>query len=157
MTNNQDGNDNNEVLGTDILNAAVALADHQENYDGKFRSLESTSVSYLSEDSSSLDNTVGQSSYKYFSNTQNNLESSTPSSLQENSECKPDKKKGVQYIQEYGHNAQGMRHQFKRNTDIGDEFSELHAATDNGSHGEGEDQTSRAMRSVTLTQTGRKI
>ena len=155
MTNNQDGNDNNEVLGTDILNAAVALADHRDNFDGKYRSLESTSVSYLSEDSSSLDNTMGQSSYKFFSNTQNNLESSTPSSMQETSECKPDKKKG--YIQEYGHNSQGMIHQFKRNVDIGDEFSELHAATDNGSHGAGNNQTSRAMRSVTLTQTGRKI
>jgi hypothetical protein len=156
MTNNQDDNDNNEVLGTDILNAAVALADHQENYDGKFRSLESTSVSYLSEDSSSLDNAMGQSSYKFFSKKQNNLESSTPSSMKESSKRIPGKKKGAQYIQEYGHSSQGMIHQFKRNADIGDEFSDLHAATDNGSHGEGENQTSRGIRSVTLTPTGKK-
>ena len=158
IRNNQDGN---QVMEADIINAAGALADHQENFDGKFRDVENTSVSYLSEDSSSLDNTMGESSYKFFTNSQNSLASAnssgqTPSCIQENSERISEKKKGIQYIQEYEHNSQGVLHQFTKNNEIGEEFSDLHSANDNGSNGEGESHKSRTIRSVTLTQTGTK-
>ena len=45
--------DNGEVLGTDILNAAVVLADHQRDFSDKLKNLESTT-----DDLSSSENVI---------------------------------------------------------------------------------------------------
>ena len=94
---NQDNNDNNEVLGTDILNAAVALADHQGAFSGKFKNFENTSVSYHTQDTSSSDNVMGNSSYEFLTNAQNNRTSSN---------CR-DRNCGDEFLEEQAANDEG--------------------------------------------------
>ena len=72
----RDGNENNEVLSTDILSAAEELADHkQESLGNTFLSLDNNSSSHLKQDrpSSSDLSSVRNSAYEY-SFRQNNAD-----------------------------------------------------------------------------------
>ena len=140
--NNQDDNDNSGVLGTDILNAAGALADNQEaSFGAKFRNFEGNS----SKSNSSSENT--STSFEFHRNTKNTRTSSINSnevnlvSVQENSEG--------HYMEEYDHNAHGM---FQQNADVGDEFLDNHAANNEGTNIEEVNPPTMVIRSVKLTQ-----
>ena len=133
------------------MNAGVELPDHQ---DGKFEEIAKESKVYISQHESSSDNIEGLS-YELYQKTKRRTASPNSihiANVQENSEIVTERAKVAQYKKEYNQGSQPVLCQLNQNdSDIGDEFLEQHAASDNnGPTADDENPPAMVIRSVTL-------
>ena len=149
VKNNQD---NNEVFGTDVLNAAVELADHQ---DSNFDRTKNESKIYISQNSSSSEN-IESVSYELYQKSNRNTASTNSihiANVQENSEIvSTERIKVGQFSNEYSEGSQQVICELNQNDfDIREEVIEQHVANDNNSSNmDDESPPAMVIRSVTL-------
>ena len=152
VKNSQDNNDNEEVFGADVLNAAVELADHQ---DGNFENIQKGSKIYISQNNSSSDNNESFSYELYKKSVRN---TASPNSIHianvhENSDMITTERMNVgQFNRDYNQSSQQVICQLSQNeSEIGEEFLDQHAANDNnGPNVDDETPPAMVIRSVTL-------